>query len=253
MSFFRPKQQAVISEASRAAWRTPEDVDSSVLALLSQANAMGEFVFSTDFSGYDATVKSEWQAVYWDMMKALFQFQWHGLIEEWADNFKHIPLVAGPGEIYYGPHGVGSGSVITNDMDSDDHEVAQEAAAVELDTVRHPLSQVQGDDGLLVLPGVRDAQAIEEVYGSFGFIANAEKQFVGVDDALYLQKYYHLSWPAGGMYPTYRALSALVYPERFHDSEKWDERMETLRALNILQNAKHHPCLLYTSPSPRDS
>ena len=163
------------------------------------------------------------------------------ILESVAHFFLTGPLWAGYDYLFHGVHGVPSGSVFTNWIDTVAHWLAQETIADILGSSRHPLSQIQGDDGLLVLPGVRDVSDIETAYAKLGFIANAEKQFVGQHDCLYLQKYYLLNHGPIGMYPTMRALQRVLFQERFYNPEIWGPDLVTLRIIMILENCKGHP------------
>ena len=231
----------MIGAAPLSAWTTPKRVDAAVLNLLNQANGMGEYVFSTDFSSYDATLRSNWQQVGWNILKRYYQKEFHSGIDLIAEVFAQIGLVVSVSQTLTGMHGVPSGSVFTNWIDSVVHWVAQELIAARLGSHRLSNSQIQGDDGLLVIPGVRDPAQIESAYASLGFEANADKQFVGTDDCLYLQKYYHLEWDRGGMYPTYRALNSLCSQDRFFDPTVWGPEQVVVRSIMILENTADHP------------
>jgi len=111
-------------------------------------------------------------------------------------------------------------------------------------------SQILGDDGALSfrnLPEDTIAQVIERCAGHFQLDANAEKQDVSNNTMHYLQRFFDIDILVpgtnivAGSYPTVLALNTAMNPERFHDSRKWDEKMEILRWIMILENCKHHP------------
>jgi hypothetical protein len=154
--------------------------------------------------------------------------------------FNVIPIVISKSTEIKGVHGVPSGSVFTNYVDSVVHRFLQWDCSRTLGLTLLPNCQVQGDDGLLKFTAETDLDKILRCYESFGLTANIEKQFIGDDDCTYLQRYHHVS-QVGGMYPTFRALNSLLGQERFHSEEVWGPDMVILRALMVLENCKHHP------------
>jgi len=101
--------------------------------------------------------------------------------------------------------------------------------------------QVLGDDGIAWgKKGLREALVAAATM--MGFEMNPEKQRTSDHDWVYLQRYGNTRELGNVMaYPSVLALNACVFPERFHDPEKWGARMESLRWIMILENAKHHP------------
>ena len=248
------------SNESFSAWTTPEGIDRAVHNVLDAAYERGWVVHSTDFSGFDKSVGPQLSANSWALYEYAYQNQFTDEIRELQYIFHNVGLILSNELAFEGEHGVGSGSVNTNLIDTEVHLDAQFHVCDKLEVERFRGNQVQGDDGLLILPPSIKVEEMHDGYAELNLDSNPDKAFMGDDDCLYLQKYYKRGIQ-GGMYPTYRALNSLLGQERFHDEEKWGPDMVTLRAIQILEWTKHHPlftelvrfCLLYTSPSPRDS
>jgi len=111
-------------------------------------------------------------------------------------------------------------------------------------------SQLLGDDAIISFVNLQEdevAQVIERAASLFELDANAEKQDVSNNTAHYLQRFFDIdifiqgTKIVAGSYPTVLALNTAMNPERFHDARKWDEKMEILRWIMILENCKHHP------------
>ena len=241
MAFFRPLQKLLLRKAKYLeAWKTPEDVDRAVRKVLEYGIEHSTPIFSTDFSGFDQTAGPPIQRYAFALIKAFYRPEYDEEISDLEEYFATIGLIIQPDNELSGYHGVPSGSVLTNLVDCLIHRLAMLRLASRWGTELSEWSQVQGDDGVFASSIPLTSVMVDRAYAELGLEANAEKQFVGFDDALYLQRYHHISW-AGGIYPTYRALNSLMGQERFHDPEVWGEDLVTLRAIMILENCKHHP------------
>ena len=244
MRYFRPLQTFLLQASPNplAAWVGPDETDAEVKRCIAMARANDTSVVSTDFSSFDQSIGPELSRSSYEYISKLFTDDSEGEISELHSVMHNIDLIVNPTVMLSGEHGVSSGSVMTNLIDSLVHLVAatftMQLARCELLCV-----QVQGDDGLLVPSRRCDPEEIVAGYHEIGLDANPDKQFIGDQDCLYLQKYYHASWNEGGvgMYPTYRALNSLLGQERFYSDEEWGADMVTLRAIMILENAKGHP------------
>jgi hypothetical protein len=248
MRFFRPMQAWLLKWLSGlSAWRTPEHVDKAVHEAINFAQRMGTVIISTDFSSYDQSLGYAHTLLAYQLMGSLFQKGYTGEIDMLWEYMHSVPLIISSDRMWKGDHGVSSGSVFTNLVDTIVHMAAASWAVSEAGArLSTNLSQFQGDDGLLVTFDSAPIEKITEAYAELGIEANYEKQFLGLSDALFLQRYYTKDWSDGrvGIYPTYRALNSLLGQERFYDADKWDARMVVLRAIMILENTKHHPAYL---------
>lgn len=239
MRYYRPLLEFQKRQPWRQAVNKPEDVDRSITNLIIHAQTEDLSLVSLDFSSYDATVKKSIQTSCFDYIKYLFQSKYASDIDYIADRFNTIGLVT-PDGVIEGSHGVPSGSTFTNEVDS----IAQFIVSREFEE-RLQFSQIQGDDGAYACS---DGEELMEHFRSFGFQVNAEKTQVKKDSLVFLQMLYHPDYNRSGIisgiYPTYRALIRLVYPERFEDFSKEDisgKDYFALRTISILENCKHHP------------
>lgn len=243
MRFYAPLLDYQKKLSWRAALNSPDSVDRGVTNLVNNAMINGQKLVSIDFSSYDASVGKELQKVSFEYVKSLFQPGFAEEIEYIAHRFNTIGIVT-PDGIWQGPHGVPSGSTFTNEVDS----LAQFSVISNLGTVDESTMQIQGDDGAYAVW----ADSLENTFKGFeqhGLKVNEEKSITADDHVVYLQKLYHNDYRLsdgliGGIYSTYRALSRLVYQERwsnFVDEGISGEDYYSLRAISILENCKYHP------------
>jgi hypothetical protein len=236
--FFRPMHEILVNRPQFAAWISMDEVDNRMTGLFKYANHDREYtVLSSDFSSYDQSLTWQ-QDVFTHVMHGNFQSTSSviGDLDMVLSNLRTIPLVVSPTEMYVGKHGVPSGSTFTNMLDSIVNYVFQISSPV----AEQSYIQVQGDDAVLLVKSVDEHLSY---LNNMGFEANAEKQYVSSDGALYLQHLYDTEYVVDGIvrgvYPTMRALNSLLGQERFHS--EWDENMVTLRVISILENCKWHP------------
>lgn len=227
----------------RAALNDPDTVDRGITDLINNAMISGKKLVSIDFSAYDASVSKELQRAAFDYIKSLFQNNCAEDLDYIAHRFNTIGIIT-PDGVWNGSHGVPSGSTFTNEVDS----LVQYLVIASLGIVDLSKMQIQGDDGAYAVL----AHLVEELFEALercGLNVNEEKSLVADDHLLYLQKLYHNDYRQdngliGGIYSTYRALSRLVYQERwtnFVDEGISGEDYYSLRAISILENCKYHP------------
>nr|APG78198.1 RdRp [Beihai picobirna-like virus 11] len=239
MQFYRP----VLDYQKELPWRTavttPERVDAAVLQLMNHARAEDKFLVSIDFSAYDNTIKRTLIEHSFDYFRSLFQEGFHEQLDYIKERMITIGLVT-PDGILSGDHGVPSGSTFTNEVDS----VVQYLIASNYQNEILKYFQIQGDDGIYA---TNDPEKLFDHYKSFALNVNEDKSDRSKDYCLFLQKYYSYHYidrgVVGGIYPTYRALNRLVYPERFVEFKEDLSGKDyfAIRTLSILENCKHHP------------
>lgn len=243
MRYYAPLLNFQKQQSWRAALNSPDSVDRGITNLVNDALLSGMKLVSIDFSAYDASVGEELQRAAFEYVTSLFQPDCAEDLEYIAHRFNTIGIIT-PDGIWDGPHGVPSGSTFTNEVDS----LAQFSVITNLGTVNENTMQIQGDDGAYAVW----ADSIESTFKGFehhGLVVNEEKSLVSDDHVVYLQKLYHSDYRLengliGGIYSTYRALSRLVYQERwsnFVDEGISGEDYYSLRAISILENCKYHP------------
>jgi hypothetical protein len=240
MLFYKPLLEYQRSLTWRAALSDPEKVDMSVTSMIRSCILRRKDLVSIDFSSYDASVKTRLQRSAFNYISGLFQKQYSDDIDKLATRFNTIELIT-PDGVQEGRHGVPSGSTFTNEVDS----IAQYLCARDFGLSDHEM-QIQGDDGLYI---VSDSKSFIKHMQSFGLNVNDSKSLVSQTECTFLQNYYSLQYLRnnniiGGIYSTYRALTRIVYPERFiqiSESEVSGSDYFAIRTISILENVKYHP------------
>lgn len=241
MCYYRP----LLEYQRRLPWRSalsePDVIDTALTKLINTAKEHKLKIVSIDFKSYDKTIKGGLQFAGFNYIKTLFQKSHHAVIDQIALRFKTIPIVT-PEGIIHGAHGVPSGSVFTNEIDS----IVQYLVALSCKVVEYiNLCQIQGDDGVYL---TSDPDELFRCFTKYGLKVSRDKTVVSDDYAVYLQSLYHSDYMRDGryvgVYPTYRALGKILYLEKFQDFSK-DEISGAdyfaIRTISILENCKHHP------------
>ena len=241
MRYFFPLLDVVSSDATLSALRGTAAVDQAVFSLMEFARFRNVPIYSTDFSGYDTSLGGPLLSQFMVEVAKSYQASNRVEVEALDHALQNMPLLVAPDLAMEGLHGMPSGTTFTNLGDSVIHKAGQKYVARFADAVEAPMSQVQGDDGLLCFDRPVDEQRITDAWQSWHLDDNAEKRYVGYDDCQYLRRYYHRDWPAGGIYPTFRALNSLLGQERFYNEDEWGPDMVIIRAIMILENVKWHP------------
>jgi hypothetical protein len=244
--YFLPAFPSFRDNPVLSALRGPDAVDVAMSALLDRRQ-QDEHIICEDFSKFDQSVKPDLQTMAFAVIGQMFsrgkqtQEQLRGI----EDNFRSIGIVT-PDGILSGNHGVPSGSWWTNVVDSIVHVYLQCLAHDRIERLRPEKSQVQGDDGVNVLPKSMDERYLEDLYSQAGIEFNADKTFVFDEEAVYLQRYYSRDYMYGGyyrgIYPIYRALNRLIHMERWTNvASITGADFFSIRAIAILENCKWHP------------
>jgi hypothetical protein len=241
MRYYAP----LLDYQKRLDWRnsliSPDAVDIKMTKLIDYALETGLKLLSIDFSAYDQTLKTTLQMAAFDYIKQLFQPSAAEDLDQIAKRFNTIGLVT-PDGVLSGAHGVPSGSTFTNEVDS----ICQYLIANSFG-LNSNLFDIQGDDGAYAL---EDPNGLKDYFRSFGLQVNDDKSYVTNDYLVYLQQLFHPDYRdnagiIGGIYPTYRALNRILYPERFTDFAESDDIKGqdyfSIRTICILENCKNHP------------
>lgn len=242
MMYYKPLLDRQVNLFWRSALRGTFDVDSAITEIIHKARAMNKFLVSADFSAFDASVGEILIICAFNYIKKLFQKQYHRDIDYIMDRFINIGLLT-PSGVFRGKHGIPSGSTFTNEVDS----LVQYLVALSSEVVDKDLLQIQGDDGVYVM-NKEDFDSLIETFTRAGLILNKDKSYLSQEYVIYLRNLYHIDYEKdgiiGGIYPTYRALTRLVYQERFTDLEDiglTGQDYFSLRSYSILENCKCHP------------
>jgi hypothetical protein len=214
----------------------PSEVNTKMTRLLSETVRLGLSCVSGDIEFFDRSVQEELQDLSFSEMRFLINSAYHPVFNEIAYRFGTKPMIL-PDGVYYGKHGIPSGSQFTNLVGSiANRKVCNQPIE---------LSQFLGDD---FATATHDPQLIFSRYEDCGLQLNKDKTVVSSNYYLYLQNLFHPDYMEDGeikgVYPTFRALNRLVYPERFTDFESYEldgKSYFALRSLSILENCRYHP------------
>jgi hypothetical protein len=234
--FFVPLFNLLRDEFCFSGFKGPEAVDTAMTQLIRFAVENDQLCISGDIEGFDLSVGTDLQYSAFDEVSGYFQSSFHSEVDELKIRFNTSPLVT-PDGVMVGEHGIPSGSNLTSIIGS----------LVNRQVSQHPpeLSQFMGDDFAIT------AKTVDEVfskYESCGLTLNKTKTLVKPYSFVYLQKLHHADYMFDGeykgIYPTYRALNRLCYPERFSDFNDYGligKDYFAIRSLSILENCKYHP------------
>lgn len=144
-------------------------------------------------------------------------------------------------------HGLLSGCGYTNQKETELNCLVHES-------LMHDAYSALGDDGTFATDfPLRDAvNEFVALCSDIGLVTNPVKQLQSTTNFTYLQRWFDRDYllngfgrrmygSVPGVYPTIQALGACVYPERFHDPDKWCAEMESMRWIMILENTNRHP------------
>lgn len=237
--YFLPLFERLRTETSFAAFNGPDAVDAAVTKMLLFVKDNPQFVcFSGDVSNFDDSVKEQLQTSGFEEVKSYFQASFHDELDEIAARFGHSkPLVLPDGTVRIGWHGIPSGSNLTGIIGS----------IVNRQVLNLPdhLCQIMGDDFIAITDNSTD---IFKRYGEVILNTEESKTDIKPFSFVYLQRLHHLDYMvdgvAHGIYPTFRALNRLVYPERRSNFDEFDIKGRdyfAIRSLSILENCKYHP------------
>lgn len=241
--FFQPWQNFERTLSYRAAMVHPDELAKAVTKIILKAKETGRVILSIDFAAFDASVRCQYILKAFDRISRCFPSQFKPTIDYIAGRFCSIAIIT-PDGILRGLHGVPSGSMWTNTIDS----IIQLGIALTCAFLCTEYIQVQGDDGIYMLY----RHEVDELYKTFeraGLNVSVDKSHVADDYAMFCQNLYHLDYikPDGviyGIYPVYRAICHLVYMESHTDFVKVDVSSKDyygIRTVSILEHCKHHP------------
>jgi len=221
-----------------AAMNGPEEVNKAMTRLISESVRLGHSCVSGDISNFDDSFGIPLQTKCFDEMKFLIQsgLLYHDGFDEIAYRFGHKDMII-PEYVISGAHGIPSGSQFTNLVGSIGN---RKVCDLPLE-----LAQFLGDDFAAVSP---DPDNLFAKYNDCGLDLNKDKTVVSDSYFVYLQNLFHPDYMRDGeikgVYPTFRALNRLIYPERFSEFHKFDldgKSYFAIRSLSILENCKYHP------------
>lgn len=237
--FFLPLFERLRTEISFAAFNGPDEVDVAVTRMLLLAQKNPNLVcFSGDVSNFDDSVKEQLQTSGFEEIKSYFQTDSYDALDEIALRFGYSkPLVLPDGTVVITKRGIPSGSNLTGILGS----------VVNRQVLNLPddLCQIMGDDFIAL---VEKPDEVFSRYGEVKLDTEESKTDIKPSSFVYLQRLHHLDYMvdgvAHGIYPTFRALNRLMYPERRSNFDEFDIKGRdyfAIRSLSILENCKYHP------------
>lgn len=235
-TYFQPLFNYYRNLPCYAAMRGPSEVDTAMTKLIYEANRLGLQTMSGDIEHFDASFGLPLQDKSFDEMRYLLNSAFHDDFDVIAYRFGNKRILL-PDAIYTGGHGIPSGSQFTNLVGSVGN---RKVCSVALE-----LAQYLGDD---FAAATSNPELLFQRYDDCGMVLNKDKTVIANGYFLYLQNLYHPDYMVEGeirgVYPTFRALGRLVYPERFSDFESFDldgKSYFAIRSLSILENCRNHP------------
>lgn len=227
----------------RAALVSPHLIDIRISEIIMSAIATGRIIYSVDFKGFDASVKYQYIICSFEDIKSHFAPNFHSYLDYICERMYTITILT-PLKLFFGFHGIPSGSGWTNAIDSK----IQEGLAALNDFISLLECQIQGDDGVYIM--FRDKiEEFENVFTYAGLKLEKSKSKISHNSAVFCQKLYHIDYAdesgfIGGIYPVYRALNRLCFQESYVNFKSLGIQGKDfygIRTLTILENCKYHP------------
>jgi len=242
MMYYSPLLNVQRQLSWRAALNTYDDIDRAVTKILKHAKSNDKTIVSIDFSAYDSSVSPKLQSDGFKYIKELYGDKYSDDIDYINERFTTIGLVT-PDGVFHGKHGVPSGSVFTNEIDS----IVQFLIAKQSGVIDPELTQIQGDDGIYSV-NIKDVDRLFKEFSNAGLTVNKSKSVTNSDYCTYLQNLYHIDYENNGVvhgiYPIYRAINRLLYQERFANLDDMGisgSDYYSIRAISILEGCRYHP------------
>nr|USE07668.1 MAG: putative RNA-dependent RNA polymerase [Picobirnavirus sp.] len=255
-SFAQPLKQALLDngDAFFTPWRGWEYVQKHITDMY----ASNHYLSASDFSHTDAYFTKHKTLEVYDVIKFAFQPQYWEELKDSLLRVNTISLIAGENTFITGEHGVSSGSVWTNDIETYMDLIAEEYLAL-LGLVTEPDTAI-GDDISHKNKSYNEkfAEQIAAVYKQMNFDVNAEKVTNERDWLKYLQRLVKRGWFSQyeveldgesykvlrGVYRTIKALNSSLLPEKFHSPKLWSVNNFCVRQFMILENCIDHPLFI---------
>jgi len=246
-SFLLPLMDIIRSRnvLSFSAW---EGFDKVEMAMDKQNFFQTQTIVSMDYTKMDTYCGEAFMNLVYDVISPVFQDSYRPLLRESLLYACNIEVLIGIDKKVSGTHGLASGSGWTNFTES---IFSQGVRFLIEERLGIPLvgDQGLGDDGAFSLNQKVNnvSEYIVDAARDCGLEASDKKQRVDGETCTYLQRFFDKnimiegSNIVAGSYPSILALNTAINPERFHDPRKWNESMEILRWIMILENCNHSP------------
>lgn len=255
-SFAQPLKEAILNQGNSffTPWRGWEYVQKH----LTDMYAHNYCLSASDFSHTDAHFTKWHTYEVFDVIKYAFKEEYWDSLKDSLLRVNNIDLIAGEDMYITGQHGVSSGSVWTNDMETYMDYICEVYLEL-IGLVAAPDTAI-GDDVTHKRNDYLEtfAEEIAKVYKSMNFDVNAEKVTNERDWLKYLQRLVKKDWFSQymvdldgqkytvlrGVYRTVKALMSSLLPEKFHSPKLWSVNNFCCRQFMILENCIDHPLFI---------
>lgn len=199
----------------------------------------GQQIDGGDTTKMDAHMRPAQLRLVYEICKWLFQKKYWADLKRSLLWVNYIPLLVSGKCKFEGLHGLASGSGWT--------QLSETILQLFMAWNAGVIGQGIGDDFYWISD--MSADELVSYLGRFGLPANADKQSIADESLTFLQRMNHRGFFErrsnriyGAYYPTIRALSSMLLPEKFHKPEEWNSDMFCVRNFTILENTVDDPC-----------
>ena len=195
-----------------------------------------------DISAMDANFKIWHSEQTFRCIKPIFQGVFGEDLLISMNNLHTIEVIVNGKQKISGNHGVASGSGWTQFVET----IFQ---CIFLEYIGRT-GMVLGDDSCIIYPDAKKSRASEIVHSlsEVGLPANAEKQSDEEDSVVFLQRIFIRGVMSredksvlAGIYSTVRALTSMIFPERFYSPDEYNSDIFCIRVFMILENCVDSP------------
>jgi len=195
-----------------------------------------------DITAMDAHFKIYHSEQTFKCIKPVFQSVYAEDMYRSIENLHDIEVIVSGEQKIVGDHGVSSGSGWTQFVET----IFQ---CILLEYLRLT-GMVLGDDSCIIYPEVEKSRADDIVHSlsEVGLPANKEKQSDERDSVIFLQRIFIRDVMSredknvlGGIYSTIRALTSMIFPERFYSPDVYNSDIFCIRIFMILENCVDSP------------
>jgi hypothetical protein len=234
-----------------APWKGFEEVRSLVTKTYLEIKNSAA-IAASDFSATDEHFRIATSKQALRVLGALFQKRFYEGLESSIQHMHEIPLLISENEWITGDHGVSSGSMWTNFIETIFDFILSKYAEIKSHGLVRGLYAIGDDCAWVVQTSFFGSfkQWLEDLGKSVGQVINATKTMLEPDRVKTLQRLFQRGYTRQNsqllraVYPTIRALNSLIYPERMHNSKDWSYDMFAVRTFAILENCVDHPLFM---------
>ena len=256
LRYLHPILDALRGKPMFAAWNTLSVVDLAVTSMLKEAQRRRVPLYSTDFSGFDSSLPGQLIRDIIDIIVSWFPPQEEATIRFLGENLITLGILTPDGVSPTRDGGMPSGTVFTNLIDSLVNMVCSRYTAVKLG-VQHVGVTVLGDDAVNIYDPDPGLEKVTDAAMDLNLSQNPDKQHVSYDSVHYLQRVHTLEHTVDGIAVGVRSILRTVNGVINYERGRKGVGLPFAVSRNIMQwektNTNPNTCLLYTSPSPRDS